>query len=73
MNNSNGTISILSLLLNPTAEGRPFQLPPPMLPGRILIDSAGPDVPAGDVTDNKVDVLGRSAVLVFSKLEGQAQ
>jgi isoamylase len=66
--NADRTVSILSLLLNPINEDRYFRLPPPDLPGTILIDSARPDGPDRTVTDNKFDVLALSAVLVYSLL-----
>jgi isoamylase len=71
--NADGSVSILSLLLNPLPEDRYFLLPPPVLPGRVLIDSARPDAPEREMFDNKVDVLARSAVLAYARLEGEAQ
>jgi len=68
--NADGSVSILSLLLNPIAEDRYFRLPPPVLPGRVLIDSALPGAPEREIFDNKVDVLGRSAVLTYTLIEG---
>jgi glycogen operon protein len=69
MENKDGTVSILSLLLNPINEDRYFRLPPPQLPGRILIDTARPDADERTVIDNKFDVLAHSAVLVYSQLQ----
>ena len=71
--NADGSVSILSLLLNPIAEDRYFRLPPPVLPGRVLIDSALPEAPEREIFDNKVDVLGRSAVLTYTLIEGSPQ
>jgi glycogen operon protein len=67
-NNADGTVSILSFLLNPTAEDGFFLLPPPVLPARILVDTARPDALERDVNDNKVEVFARSAVLTYSLL-----
>jgi glycogen operon protein len=61
-----GTIPILNLLLNPTAEAMRFRLPPPPLPTRILIDSAAPDAAERDIEGNEIEVAGRSAVLTVS-------
>jgi isoamylase len=69
MPNNDGTVSLLTLLLNPTAEDHLFALPAPTLPGRILIDTAQPETGDVDVKDQKVNVQSRSAVLVYSKLE----
>jgi glycogen operon protein len=71
--NSDGSVSILSLLLNPMGEDRVFNLPEPVRPGRILIDSAQPQDPERSVTDNTFNVLARSVVLVYSLLEGAAK
>ena len=61
-----GTIPILTLLLNPTAEPVRFRLPGPRLPTRILIDSATPDAPERDIEGEEIEVAGRSAVLTIS-------
>ena len=59
-----GSVNILTLCLNPSNEDRRFRLPPPVLPARVLIDSARPDVTEEPVVDNQVDVLAHGAVLV---------
>ncbi|MBV9426893.1 MAG: glycogen debranching protein GlgX [Bradyrhizobiaceae bacterium] len=59
-----GKIAILTLCLNPSAENIRFRLPPPVIPARILIDSARPDVAEAPIADNEVEVLARSTVLV---------
>jgi glycogen operon protein len=69
-NNADGSVSILSLLLNPTEEDRYFILAPPILPSRVLVESARPENAEREVSDNKLDVLARSAVLVYALLEG---
>jgi isoamylase len=72
MLNEDGTVSILSLLLNPTADDQQFVLPPPNLPSTVLLDSAEPTAKPVIITDRKVAVPWRSVVLVFSKLESRA-
>jgi isoamylase len=69
MLNDDGSVSLLALLLNPTGEDHPFILPPPVQPGRILIDTAKPEMRDVDVKDQKIVVQAHSAVLVFSRLE----
>jgi isoamylase len=71
--NEDGSVSLLVLLLNPTPEDCPFRLPPPELPGSILIDTARPALRNEPVTGNQVIVLARGAVLVLSKLERDRQ
>jgi glycogen operon protein len=70
--NEGGSVSILSLLLNPMSEDRIFRLPDPVRPGYVLIDSARPDEPKREVIDNKCEVLAHSAALTYSWLEGAA-
>ena len=70
--NEGGSVSILSLLLNPMSEDRIFRLPDPVRPGYVLIDSARPDEPKREVIDNKCEVLAHSAALTYSLLEGAA-
>jgi hypothetical protein len=45
----------------------------PVLPAIVLIDTARPDAETAIVTDNKLEVLSRSAVLVYARLEKPAQ
>jgi glycogen operon protein len=71
--NNDGTVSLLTLLLNPTAEANLFALPEPALPGRILIDTAHPETGERDINDRKVDVPSHSAILVYSRLERPPQ
>jgi glycogen operon protein len=63
------SLSLLALLLNPTPEDQSFTLPPPPLPGTILIDTARPELEHMPIADPKITVLARSAVLVRSNLE----
>ncbi len=71
--NADGTVSILSFLLNPTAEERTFQLPEPALPTRIFVDTARPEVEDLDLKEQKVLVRAHSAVLVYSNLQPISQ
>jgi len=71
--NADGTVSILSFLLNPTAEERTFQLPEPALPTRIFVDTARPEVEDLDLKEQKVLVRPHSAVLVYSNLQPISQ
>ena len=68
-----GAVSLLTLLLNPTGENHGFQLAAPILPAIVLIDTSRPDAESEVVTDNKVEVLSRSAVLVYARLEKPGQ
>jgi isoamylase len=70
--NRDGTVAILTLCLNPSAEDCRFRLPPPVLAARVLIDTARPDAPEQAVVDNEVEVLARGAVLVAATHEAQA-
>jgi isoamylase len=71
--NADGTVSILSLLLNPTGDEYTFQLPEPALPSQILIDTARPEADLLDLKEQKVLVRGHSAVLVYSNLGPPSQ
>jgi glycogen operon protein len=68
-----GAVSVLMLLLNPSGEDEIFDLPDPILPGRVLLDSARPNAPTRDLNERKLAVLARSAVLIHSKLERSVQ
>ena len=65
--NADGKVSILTLLLNPTAEARDFRLPLPLMPFRVLIDSAT----AGTAEDWRdaggLSVAAHSAMLLFAQ------
>jgi glycogen operon protein len=63
-----GQVTILTLLLNPTAEPCRFHLPAPRLVCRVLLDSARPNE-AGDVVD-EVIVGAHSAMLLYSEIAG---
>jgi glycogen operon protein len=66
-------VSVLTLLLNPTAEDSAFKLPPPVPVGRILIDSARPEVSDLTIDNGRTTVEARSVVLVHSDLEPLAK
>jgi glycogen operon protein len=68
-----GAVSILMLLLNPTGEEQSFDLPEPILPGRVLLDSARPSTPPLELTERKLAVLSHSAVLLHCRLERPGQ
>jgi glycogen operon protein len=69
--NADGSVSLLTLLLNPTAEEHSFQLPEPALPSHVLVDTAKPEAEAVELNEQKVRVQAHSAVLIYSKLEPQ--
>jgi isoamylase len=71
--NADNSVSLLTLLLNPTAEKRLFQLPQPALPACVLIDTAQPNANAFDLKDSKIEVDSHSAVLVYANLEPSKQ
>jgi glycogen operon protein len=71
--NADNSVSLLSLLLNPTAEKRLFQLPQPTLPVCVLIDTAQPNAKAFDLKESKIEVDSHSAVLVYANLEPSTQ
>jgi glycogen operon protein len=71
--NTDKTVSLLALLLNPTAEKRLFQLPHPALPASVLINTAQPAAEEFDLKESKIEVDWRSAVLVYAKLEPGTQ
>ncbi len=71
--NGDGSVSLLTLLLNPTPQDRVFQLPQPALPARVLIDSARPPLKEFDLPEQKVEVSSRSVVLVYARLERAEQ
>jgi glycogen operon protein len=61
--NSDGSVLILTVFLNPTGEEQRFRLPPPNLPTSVLLDSAEPDKPEYEITGEDVVVAARSVVL----------
>jgi glycogen operon protein len=67
--NGDGTVTILTLLLNPTETGSCFRLPPPMQRGRILLDTAANDLHERSINDGRVLVEAHAAVLVAAECE----
>jgi isoamylase len=70
--NDDGAIQVLTLLLNPTGEDRPFHLPPPAMQTSILIDTAAPEAPDQPLVKETVAVSARSAVLLLAIADGQS-
>jgi isoamylase len=71
--NADETVSILTLLLNPTADTHEFTLPEPALPARVLVDSAHPENAESELTETKLNIDPHTAVLVYAKLEPPVQ
>ena len=71
--NADETVSILTLLLNPTEESHEFVLPEPALPARILVDTAHPEITESELKEKKLSVEPHTAVLVYAKLEPPVQ
>ena len=67
--NGDGTVTILTLLLNPTGEDRCFRLPPPDLASLVVLDSASPEAEARAMIDGALTVAAHSAVLVLAQTE----
>jgi isoamylase len=61
-----GTVSILTLFLNPTAEGQTFHIPGPPLPTRLLLDTARPEAPERQLEGAELVVEAHSAALALS-------
>ncbi|GIK96900.1 MAG: glycogen operon protein GlgX homolog [Alphaproteobacteria bacterium] len=59
-----GSIEVIALLLNASAEALQFRLPPPALVWRVLIDSADPDGLPRKLDGDEVTVEDRAAVVV---------
>jgi isoamylase len=66
--NADETVSLLSLLMNPSNEDHIFDLPDPVVPGHVLVDSARPGAEESEIKENKVSVLARSLVLCYALL-----
>jgi isoamylase len=62
--NLDGTISALTLIMNPTVEKRTFRLPAPHVPTRVVIDTDKPHLAEHDSDGHQIVVAGRSAVLL---------
>jgi glycogen operon protein len=66
---SEGTVTILTLLLNPEATPQDFRLPPPEVTVRVLLDSAEPGA-EGDPVGHEVRVAAHSAMLLYGEYDG---
>jgi glycogen operon protein len=66
--NADQTVSLLSLLMNPSSDDHFFDLPKPVVPCRVLVDSARPDVGELETKENRVSVLAHSVVLCYALL-----
>jgi glycogen operon protein len=66
-----GKVTILSLLLNPTAENRRFRLPPPYLEHRLLLHSAVLPAPPPSSVRDLTTVAAHSAVLLLAQAEAR--
>ncbi len=64
-----GRVPMLTMMLNPTGEDRVFALPPPLLPTRLLLDTAAPASAERDLqpTAREIAVCARTVVLLLSE------
>jgi isoamylase len=65
-----GSVTILSVLFNATAEKHQFRLPPPHWATRIVLDSAAPEAPERDLEGEEISVAPRSLVLALAMRAG---
>lgn len=65
-----GSVTILSVLFNATAEKHRFRLPPPRWATRIVLDSAAPEAPERDLEGEDISVAPRSLVLALAMRAG---
>jgi isoamylase len=63
-----GTVTVLTTFFNSTNDDHQFKLLEPLLPMRLLFDSAHPDRPEEDI-EGEVQVKARSVVLTQSTIE----
>jgi len=61
----NGRIPMLTMMLNPTAVDRRFQLPPPVRRSRLLLDSAAPAEPERALPEHAASVTVRAHGLML--------
>ena len=64
-----GTICVMTLMLNATQEPRSFRIPPPT-PVILMIDSANPGAPEMLVEGEEVEVAPQSLVLLRGRIAG---
>jgi glycogen operon protein len=67
-----GSITGVTVLLNASESTLTFHLPPPDAQRRILLDSADPEAPERDLTENTVEVRGHSAVVLIGVIPAPA-
>ncbi len=63
---ADGRVPMLTLMLNPTGEDRVFALPPPVLPTRVLLDTAAPADPEHEIERAEIAVAARSLILLLA-------
>jgi isoamylase len=71
--NEDSSVSLLSLLLNPTPDDHEFHLAPPDLPRRVLIDTAASEIEERDLAGNAIVVAAHCAALIYSRLAAAPQ
>jgi glycogen operon protein len=69
MGDEDGSVSILTLLFNPTPDDHTFRLPLPALTARVLVDTAQPGAEEVGLPDHITDVRAHSLVLLLSSWE----
>ena len=67
MQNREGKVTILTLLLNPTDQQLAFRLPEPHLPSRVLLDSADPAMKEHAIAGAELSVAAHSAMLLYAE------
>jgi isoamylase len=69
---ADGSITGVSVLLNASESALTFHLPPPDAQRRVLIDSADPEAPERDLSENTIEVRGYSAVVLIGVIPAPA-
>jgi isoamylase len=67
MQNREGKVTILTLLLNPTDQQLAFRLPEPHLPSHILLDSADAELKEHAIAGTELSVAAHSAMLLYAE------
>ena len=67
MQNREGKVTILTLLLNPTDQQLAFRLPEPHLPSHILLDSADAELQEHAIAGTELSVAAHSAMLLYAE------
>lgn len=65
---TNGKVSVLTLLLNPSGEDKQFRLPEPHVPTRLLVDTSDPEAGERQLEGSDLTVGARSAALLFAEI-----